>query len=69
MLNNLPVRALVGARVSSLKDEGTKAIVRVGLLDIAKASRTMVYEDGEWLQEPSDELAENFGKPVAEWTC
>jgi hypothetical protein len=50
-------------------DGDTKAIVRIGLLDIAKQSRTMVYEDGAWLQEPTDELAANFGKPVSEWTC
>lgn len=47
----------------------TEAIVRIGLLDIAKQSRTMVYEGGAWLREPTDELAANFGKPVPEWAC
>ena len=47
----------------------SKAIVRIGLLDIAKKSRTMVYEDGVWLQELTDELAANFEKPVEQWAC
>ncbi|MDT5327089.1 MAG: hypothetical protein QOF25_4241 [Mycobacterium sp.] len=47
-------------------DGDEKAIVRVGLLGIKKV-RTMVYEDGAWLQEPTDEFAENFGKPLADW--
>ncbi|MGB0878890.1 MAG: hypothetical protein ACPGXI_17785 [Mycobacterium sp.] len=56
--------------VEGVRMEGTsKAIVRVGWLDIAKVSRTMVYEDGQWLQEPTDKLTENFGKPAAEWIC
>lgn len=29
----------------------------------------MSYEGGEWIQELTDELAENFGKPVEHWVC
>lgn len=49
-------------------DGDDKAIVRIGLLGV-EISRTMVYEDGQWLQEPTDELAANFGKPIGQWTC
>lgn len=49
-------------------DGDDTAIVRIGLLGV-ELSRTMVYEDGQWLQEPTDELAANFGKPVEQWTC
>lgn len=49
-------------------DSEDKAVVRIGLLGIKK-SRTMVYEDGVWLQEPTEQLVANFGKPVADWTC
>lgn len=49
-------------------DGDLTAIVRIGLLGVEQ-SRTMVYEDGQWFQEPSDKLAANFGKPVAQWSC
>lgn len=58
----------------TLKVEGVRmardtiAIVRVVLFGMKK-SHTIVYEDGAWLQEPADELAANFGRPVEQWVC
>jgi len=49
-------------------DGDSKAIVRLGVLGVVQ-SRTMVYEDGQWLQEPTEKLVANFGKPVAQWDC
>ncbi len=55
--------------VEGVRMEGDDtAIVRVSLLGV-KLTRTMVYEDGQWLQKPTDELTKNFGKPLAEWDC
>ncbi|WP_237569638.1 hypothetical protein [Mycolicibacterium lacusdiani] len=57
-------------QVEGVRMEGdSKAIVRVGVLGLVKKSRTMVYEDGQWLQEPTNELTDYFGLPVDEWKC
>lgn len=59
--NGLPVG------VTGVRMEGTgKAIVRLEVLGFQDA-RTMVYEDGQWVQEPTDKMANDLGKPVQQW--
>lgn len=49
--------------VEGVRMEGDEAIVRLAIGDF-KQSRTMVYEDGQWLQAPSPDFKEDLGKPV-----
>lgn len=53
--------------VTGVRMESThQAIVReeINILGGIKHSMTMVYENGQWLWAPSNELAEELGKPV-----
>ena len=56
--SGLPI-ATTGVRMEG----DDKAIVRLELMGVQQ-SRTMVYEYGEWRQEPSPEFAAQLGQPV-----
>ena len=59
--NGIPI-TVTGVR---MEDTDT-AIVRLDVMGF-KDSRTMVYEDGQWVQEPADKIVKNIGKPVQQW--
>lgn len=53
-------------RVNGVRmDTGDRAIVLVKVHDIER-SRTMVYEDGQWNMQATEDFAEHLGQPVAQ---
>jgi hypothetical protein len=59
----------ISATTTGVRMEGTdKAIVRIEAFGV-KDSRTMVYEDGQWVQAPTEKMAQKLGKPVDQWAC